>query len=677
MNRTNSRRNLLAFGAMLLLLVLVAAGVYGTNRLLTHWLLVQSIQGTFNAWSNGYLEADEEPAIGTLRLSSTAEVTLRGAMGNDASLEDGETVLDRLRDIARRELGPDAVIASQALAFPAEWTHATTADIVAGLVPEFLTGTIGATDLATVIDSVRQANAPITTVYLTWWGGIQKTAIIALPQRSDGATIGALLLEVDVSSKVASVNRTLHVTTGLVGALCLASFLIAGFLLWLRFHDQVKTNQDIAFLAHHDPLTGLPNRAVFSARLNEALRLAHAKASNIAVILIDVDKFKAINDTYGHGTGDIYLQVIADRLRAVFGDHLVSRLSGDEFAVMIGSVSDVARLTRLAAEMISATKAPCIIDGKEIPISLSLGIARATDGSWRSSRLLHCADLALYKAKHSGRSMFVWYTPEMDAEAQKRKEIEDGLIKALKYDQFELVYQPQFSLHDDTLKGYEALIRWEHPTKGTISPDVFIAVAEDTGLIEEIGDWVLRKACKEAARWEDRGLHVAVNFSPAQFRAGETQIKVARALKESGLDPRRLEIEITESLLIADTEAVVDTLRDISRLGVTIAMDDFGTGYSSLSYLSRFPFDKIKIDRSFIRNLGKDLGTDAIVTSIIGLGRSLNVLITAEGVENQDQVTLLRAAGCDLVQGFLYGRPGAVRSPARPVVSLPGQASAG
>ena len=302
------------------------------------------------------------------------------------------------------------------------------------------------------------------------------------------------------------------------------------------------------------------------------------------------------------------------------------------------------------------------IDGKEIKISLSIGIARASDGSWRSSRLLHCADLALYRAKHSGRSTFAWYTAEMDADAQKRKEIEEGLVKALRLDQFEVLYQPQYSLIDNKLKAYESLIRWEHPSKGTISPELFIPVAEDCGLIEAIGDWVLFHACREAASWPDQSLRVAVNVSAAQFKPGVTEQKVAQALETSGLAPERLEIEITESLLIANTNAVVATLNNIREMGVSIAMDDFGTGYSSLSYLSRFPFDKIKIDRSFIKPLGKNASTDAIVTSIIGLGRSLDVQITAEGVENQEQVTLLRAAGCNLVQGYLLGRPGSVQA---------------
>jgi diguanylate cyclase (GGDEF)-like protein len=673
MTQLSRQRNLATVLALLVLTALLAAGVFASNRLLARWLVVHNLDNALTSWSRASSDLNDtaSEATGTegashglrlITLSDTYSHTVDEQVAAPL-LDDGVSYLYRIANAATADLGSGSLIANANITLPDMTTwHAETAEAMAAGLPEaFRAAPVTPDQLVQTLVGLHTAQSPQVTVFRTWWGGVEPLAIIATPLRRAGHLYGSGLLMLDIAPVIASANRLVLLVSAIMASLCALSFCSAVFILWVRFRDVVRTNQNIEFLAHHDPLTGLPNRAVFSAKLNEALRLAHAKASNIAVVLIDVDKFKLINDTYGHGTGDVFLQVIADRLRSVFGQHLVARLSGDEFAVMVTNHSDVARMTKMASDMIAATKAPCVIDGIEIQISLSMGLARANDGSWRASRLLHCADLALYRAKHSGRSTFVWYNPEMDAEAQRRKEIEAGLVKALKFDQFELVYQPQFSLHDNRLKAYEALIRWEHPTKGTISPDVFISVAEDTGLIEDIGDWVLRRACKEAAAWEDKSLRVAVNFSAAQFRAGETQKKVAKAIAESGIDPRRLEIEITESLLIAETEAVVETLEAIHALGVTIAMDDFGTGYSSLSYLSRFPFDKIKIDRSFIRNLGRDIGTDAIVTSIIGLGRSLSVEITAEGVENQDQVTLLRAAGCDLVQGFLFGRPGAVR----------------
>jgi diguanylate cyclase (GGDEF)-like protein len=483
------------------------------------------------------------------------------------------------------------------------------------------------------------------------------TTLLAVPIRENHAVTGAMILSYNQEMTGLFLNDVIRIGIAVMMAMVFAAMGLAAFFVWSRFRDRLHASKTIQFLAHHDALTGLPNRTVFSTKLNEALRLAHAKATNIAVMLIDVDKFKDVNDTHGHAAGDLFLQVIADRLSSVFGDHLVARLSGDEFAVLIARDSTRKAVTKLAATMIAATKIPTRIDGKDIQISLSIGVAQATEAAWRSSRLLHCADLALYRAKHSGRSTYVWYSPDMDADAQKRKMLEADLRNALKQDEFRLLYQPQFSLSDLRLTGYETLLRWEHPERGTISPTVFIPIAEDAGLIEEIGSWVLNRACHEAARWRDTSLTVAVNVSPAQFSPGKTEQRVADALKASGLAPERLEIEITESLLISDTEAVVKTLSSIRQMGASVAMDDFGTGYSSLSYLSRFPFDTIKIDRSFVATVGKNPTTDAIIASIVGLGRSLGVTITAEGVENEDQVTLLRAAGCDKVQGFLFGRP--------------------
>ncbi|MCC4243065.1 putative bifunctional diguanylate cyclase/phosphodiesterase [Stappia indica] len=491
----------------------------------------------------------------------------------------------------------------------------------------------------------------------TLFGKRSGATLLAVPIRDGNTVEGAIILFYDQATTGLFLTEVVQIGIAILIAMIFVAVGLAALFMWMRFRDRLKASKTIQFLAHHDALTGLPNRTVFSTKLNEALRLASARAGNLAVMLIDVDKFKAINDTHGHAAGDLFLQVIADRLSNVFGNHLVARLSGDEFAVLIARDLDRKAVTQLASSMIAATRIPTRIDGKDIPISLSIGVAQASEAAWRASRLLHCADLALYRAKHSGRSTYIWYTPDMDAEAQKRKALEGDLRKALAQDEFRLLYQPQFSLRDLKLTGYEALLRWEHPERGTISPTVFIPIAEDAGLIEEIGAWVLLHACREASRWRDTSLTVAVNISPAQFSPGQTEERVAHALKVSGLAPERLEVEITESLLISDTNAVVKTLTQIRQMGVSVAMDDFGTGYSSLSYLSRFPFDTIKIDRSFVATVGKNPTTDAIIASIVGLGRSLEVTITAEGVEDELQVALLRAAGCDKVQGFLFGKP--------------------
>ncbi len=653
------RSNVVIFFISMSLVLTLALGVYASNRLLTHWLVVRSLEQAFlpqEKTFNSILQAlasriETEPAADMSALRLTEEASADSRQPND--------LVGELQRNAGQAPDTSKVLDAVAI-FPAP-TGSSLQRPSPVQIHWHSEGRLRTSNTISQAKAALNGNSPLVAIPdMSWHGSFGANALIAYRPEGASPDFPGLLLLVTQSEILNGLTPLIWLISAAIGGLCLASFMFAGILLWLRFYDQLQTSRDIQYLAHHDTLTGLPNRAVFNARLTEALRLAQAKASNIGVMLIDVDKFKEINDTYGHGIGDVFLQIVGERLKAVFGNHLVARLSGDEFAVMLTSLSDPARMTRLATDMIAATEAPCTIDGKDIRISLSIGLARATDGSWRASRLLHCADLALYRAKHSGRSTFSWYTQSLDAEAQKRKEVEEGLAKALKFNQFKLLYQPQYALKDGTLKGYEALIRWDHPTKGIIRPDDFIPIAEDTGLIEEIGTWVLNHACREAALWQDRSRKVAVNVSPAQFIAGETQKRVAQALQNSRLDPKRLEIEITESLLISNTDAVIETLQQIRDMGVSIAMDDFGTGYSSLSYLSLFPFDKIKIDKAFIQNLGKDASTDAIVTSIVGLGRSLDVTITAEGVETEEQAILLSAAGCDLVQGFLFGKPDTV-----------------
>ena len=656
------RSNIVIFFVSMSLVMTLALGVYVSNRLLTHWLLVRGLEQDYATQQASIQSVFESFAAKSAEQSSPQLQGLRSSLpiNSDPAPSIPPEVMETLQTVLKRQ-HVNSTILDSALVFP---TQAITEN---PSLPGFAQIDWLSEKKLSSVRALNQAWAAFNskdslTVIpdMTWFGSFGPNAVVVYNAVGSRSEKPSLVLLVTQAGILSSLSQLIWSISAAIGALCLTSFAFAGILLWMRFYDQVRTNSNIQYLAHHDTLTGLPNRAVFNARLGEALRHAQAKASNVGVMLVDVDKFKEINDTHGHGIGDVFLQIVGERLQTVFHKHLVARLSGDEFAVLLTSVSDPARMTRLAADMIAATTAPCIIDGREIKLSLSIGIARATDGSWRVSRLLHCADLALYNAKHSGRSTFSWYTPGLDAEAQKRKEVEKGLIKALKLDQFKLLYQPQYALRDGTLRGYEALVRWEHPTKGAIRPDLFIPIAEDSGLIDEIGTWVLNHACREAMLWENQNRRIAVNVSAAQFVAGETQKRVAQALQNSGLDPRRLEIEITESLLISNTEAVIETLQQIHDMGVSIAMDDFGTGYSSLSYLSLFPFDKIKIDQTFVQNLGKDTSTDAIVTSIVGLGRSLNVTITAEGVETEEQAVLLSAAGCDLVQGYMFGKPDSV-----------------
>lgn len=679
MANVSKASNFTVFITTALTVVGIAFGTYTAFNYARSWIFADEIHASLDGLYDTLNTSRQIQTLNLLlepKVSAAAEdngpfgIRLnREAPAERQDFSSGEILPTSLRLTLEQSLAPAKVLGSL-IVDDAMLADAQSAELEAFIQRSELSRSL-------LMSTVQMANKPgmaATQANKAWNGLRNSRSFVVLTSTEQTAAPRKLVLLTDHGALLGKLNRVSKFSAIAIAVFAVIAFILATFLTWGRFSDRIKASKEIEFLAHHDPLTGLPNRAVFSAHLNEALRMAHVKAGNMAVMLIDVDKFKDINDTYGHGIGDIYLQIIAERLKANFDGHLVARLAGDEFAIILSTVSDVGKITVLAARMVELVKAPCVIEGRTIPISLSIGIARANDAHWRSSTLLHCADLALYASKHAGRGTFSWYTPEMDAEAKKRKEIEKGLKVALAQDQFNTLYQPQYSLQDNTLRGFEALIRWEHPTKGTISPELFIPVAEDSGQIEAIGDWVLFHACQEAAQWQNPDLRVAVNVSPAQFKPGITEKKIAEALQRSRLAPERLEIEITESLLISNTDLVIETLNNIRAMGVSVAMDDFGTGYSSLSYLSRFPFDKIKIDRSFVQNLGEDKRTDAVVASIVGLGRSLGVPIVAEGVETANQITLLKAAGCNIVQGYLLGRPGTAENVENiePIFTLPG-----
>ena len=377
----------------------------------------------------------------------------------------------------------------------------------------------------------------------------------------------------------------------------------------------------------------------------------------MAVLCLDLDRFKDVNDTLGHPTGDALLEEVAARLKSNVREiDLVGRLGGDEFAVVAEDLDAAEGAVRLARRLCTALAELYQVNGHEVSTSASIGIALGPIDGTSGETLMKEADLALYRAKQDGRNTFRFFEPAMDAALQKRRQLENDLRRALRKNELYLDYQPQFDLESGTLTGYEALVRWWHPTDGDMSPSTFIPIAEETGLIAPLGEWILRTACGYAATWE-RDLTLAVNLSPAQFKTQDIEALVKKVLAETGLEPNRLELEITEATLLQNTDAVVETLTRLDQIGVSIAMDDFGTGYSSLSYLTRFPVKKIKIDRSFIDTLGVSPQTSAIVSSIVGLGQSLHVIITAEGVETEDQAEMLKQWGCDQVQGFYYGRP--------------------
>ena len=425
-------------------------------------------------------------------------------------------------------------------------------------------------------------------------------------------------------------------------------------------HDvtaQRKAQAQIAYMAHHDDLTGLCNRALFRTRLTEGLAKARARGEMLAVLCIDLDFFKQVNDTLGHGAGDKVLRAVGDRIGTAIGPGgVAARLGGDEFVVMVAGLSRPAEAGALADRLIARISAPYLVDGHQAVIGASIGISLAPGDGSDPDILLHNADIALYRSKSEGRGALRFFEAGMDQSLQARRSLEADLRLALGRGEFELFYQPIVAAGALEVVGFEALLRWFHPGRGAVPPADFIPVAEEIGVIDTIGDWVLRQACREAARWPV-GCKVAVNLSAAQFRRGDLVGSVSAALAEVGLDPARLELEITESVFLDDSADNIALLHRLRALGVGISLDDFGTGYSSLAYLNRFPFDKIKIDRSFIRDIGEDRHGLAIVRAVVSLGASLGIRTLAEGIETADQLERLRQEGCSELQGYHLGRP--------------------
>jgi diguanylate cyclase (GGDEF)-like protein len=421
--------------------------------------------------------------------------------------------------------------------------------------------------------------------------------------------------------------------------------------------ERKRLEAELLRLARHDALTGLPNRVLFHEHLEHALARTRRGGENVAMLCVDLDHFKHVNDTLGHPIGDVLLQAVAARLKQCVRDtDVVARLGGDEFAVVAIAADQPLGAIVLAERIINSLSEPFDLEGHRVVVGASVGIAFAPSDGLESDTLMRAADLALYRAKADGRGLYRFFEQEMDAKMQARRALELDLRKALVTEEFELYYQPLVNLQSNDVCGFEALIRWNHPTRGRIAPADFIPLCEETGVIVPLGEWVLRKACAEAVQWPD-DIKVAVNVSPAQFKSRSLANAVTSALASSGLPPQRLELEITESVLLNETEATMATLHRLRDIGVQISMDDFGTGYSSLSYLRSFPFDKIKIDRSFIRDLSETDESAAIVRAVTGLGRNLGMATTAEGVETTEQLGQLRDEGCTEVQGYLFSPP--------------------
>ncbi len=429
---------------------------------------------------------------------------------------------------------------------------------------------------------------------------------------------------------------------------------------WVATHQDITELQrieaQVTHLAHHDALTGLPNRTTLRMRIEEALSCI-ARGEDVAVMCLDLDRFKAVNDTLGHPAGDELLKTVAKRLRSCVSEaDTIARLGGDEFAIIQVAGEQPQDATALAQRVCDVVKRPFNLDGHQVVVGTSVGIAMAPGDGEDADLLIKNADMALYGAKSDGRGAFSFFEPEMDARVKKRRDLELDLRKGLELGQFELHYQPLQRVETREISGFEALLRWRHPERGLVSPADFIPLSEEIGLIVPLGEWVIRQACADASQWPDH-VKVAVNVSPVQFKSGNLVSLVMSALAGSGIEPNRLEVEITESVLLLDSESTLSTLHQLRSLGVRIAMDDFGTGYSSLSYLRSFPFDKIKIDGSFIKDLDNSEDAAAIVRAVAGLGASLGMTTTAECVETEEQMNKVVAEGYGEIQGYFFSPP--------------------
>ena len=444
---------------------------------------------------------------------------------------------------------------------------------------------------------------------------------------------------------------------------------------WVATHEDVTERRQIeakiAHMARHDALTGLPNRLLFRERMEQAFHRL-ARGESFVAHCLDLDHFKDVNDTLGHPIGDALLRAATDRLLGCIREHdTIARLGGDEFAIIQIVTDASSEATSLAERVIETLSQPYELDGHQVVVGVSVGMAVAPNDGHEPNELLKNADLALYRAKADGRGTFRFFAPEMDAQMQARRKLELELRKAFAAGEFEPYYQPLVNLQTGEITCFEALLRWHHPERGLVLAADFIHVLEEIGMITPVGEWILRQACRQAATWPE-SIKVAVNLSPVQFNSPHLVQAVTNALADAPLPACRLELEITETVLLQDSEANLATLHRLKDLGVNISMDDFGTGYSSLSYLRSFPFDKIKIDRTFIRDLAQEDDCAAIVRAVTSLGQSLGVTTTAEGVETEDQMDRLRAEGCTEVQGYFLSqaRPAAeiaalIRAPKR------------
>jgi diguanylate cyclase (GGDEF)-like protein len=419
--------------------------------------------------------------------------------------------------------------------------------------------------------------------------------------------------------------------------------------------ESKQSEQRIAHMAHHDPLTDLPNRTAFNECVGATVALAQGSSEGFALLSLDLDRFKSINDVYGHAAGDALLREVAQRLSAACEGAFLARIGGDEFAVITPTGAQPAAAEALAGRLHGALDSDIEIEGVAMRVGLTVGVAVFPQDGADALTLAANADAALFRAKSEARGSVRFFEMAMDKQLRERRALQQDLRLAIARGELDLHYQPQAHIGGE-ITGFEALVRWHHPRFGVVAPSTFIPLAEESGLIVELGEWILRTACREAASWPNP-LRIGINLSPVQFQRGDLVKLVHEVLLETGLSPARLELEITEGILIGDFSGAVSVLRRLKNLGVRIAMDDFGTGYSSLSYLQAFPFDKIKIDQAFVANLAHSQQAVTIIRAVIALGRGLNLPVVAEGVETEEQRSFLAAEQCSEIQGYLVGRP--------------------
>lgn len=497
------------------------------------------------------------------------------------------------------------------------------------------------------VTEMRAGNPPENPAYF---------AVSYVPIRRGGVILGVFEIYLDQTADKALYERSFLFTEFVIAIAVLLAGGVPAFMVYRKMLDHRTAQAEAMFLAEHDNLTGLANRRRLEDRANVALALARRSRSHVAALMIDLDRFKDVNDSFGHHAGDEVLRMFAQRLQAtVRNEDMVVRLGGDEFIVLQVGIPQPAGATALAQRLMNVLADPYLVEGSVIGCSASIGVAISPTDAENWDALLTCADAAMYKAKAAGRSSVCFFEAGMDVFLRDRRRIEFDLRRALDTNAFQLAYQPLVSCEDQRLLGFEALLRWPAGWAAE-SPATFIPIAEESGLMVPLGSWVLVAACHAAAAWT-KPLKIAVNLSPVQFRHGDVVAVVEKALHDSGLEPERLELEVTESLWLQNTDAVLDQLARLRSMGVSIALDDFGTGYSSLTYLWRFPFDTVKIDRSFVAEMLIEPKAAAIVNTVVGLARTLHLTVTAEGVETRAQAQALNEIGCDQAQGYLFGRP--------------------